>query len=290
MSALLLKDLLSLKEDELDAQAKSFHGLKGTAKKASTDWKSAFPNLGKVYTALEIRLNDGKRTFDDKGNAMQPRYSETMSLTDMIEKATGEKPDNHGLQCKNCFATFVGTKGNGMVTEEVYDRLPSNVVELAGRIAKAAGFALNHEAIKSAATELNAYGKKTVENLKAILEKVAPKDKWETSDAKAHMEKLETEGNLEIFLATCVKENLSLICELVALQTEFIQESVTAKSVFQNLAKASRMLVDAKSDGKNRFSSDEITAWVKEIFPPETDAPENPAESELESALESAHS
>lgn len=260
-----IAEILLLQIAEQDSLGTGLTKKKIKATEAAKDWKDSTPELGKVYCAWEIRLLRGQRTIGDDGKPCSPVFSADMGLDSMVEQITKFKIIPRAYQAKNAFSFFVGIDGSGPVSEDRYDSLPSNVVEISGRIAKLLGFQLQHEVRAVVAGKLNAYGKNTMNELKEIVAELAPPEPLEASDADEKVQQFDIAGNLGVMIAAFVRRAPGIVAECLAHQIQHL-DTVQAKRVLLALGKANqqfRLSLDEK--GERKFPDAMLQEWRKEI-------------------------
>ena len=258
-------EILQLKLDEQDAEIRRKTKLKEAAKVATDKYKDSTPELGKLYAALDVRRTRGQRTLDDHGKPCTPTFSQSLTLSDLIEQITKAKAIGRAYQCMNAFSYWVGTDGSGPVSEDKYDGLPSNVLETAGAIARCLGMDLARAERDEVASLLNSYDKNTTANLKAIKSRLDPADPMDTEKADEHVKKLAENGNLFVVIGAIARHSPGAMAEVLA---HFVPDlnSVEGKRVFFGLTRANYHFETSVNAKNERIFSDEtIQEWSEEI-------------------------
>lgn len=188
-SDLSLKMLVDLDAGTLDELARTYQKKGQAVKDGRDDLKDASKAVAKVYCALEIRLERGKK---------QNLFPANTSLAEFIKSITGEKPPTHALTLKNAVGAYVET---GLIAESDYDSNSNNCLELAARIVDAVKGNLGNEAVLNAAKELKQRCSKEAKNLRAILDSVKPSPKMDAKEALERFEEICADGHLVAVLA-----------------------------------------------------------------------------------------
>lgn len=257
-------EILQLKLDEQDAEIRRKTKLKAIAKDAADKWKDSTPELGKFYCALEYRLTNGQRTQDPHGKPCTPTFASSMTLGDLIEQITKAKPVGRAFQTKNAFSYWVGADGSGPVSEDKYDGLPSNVLEMAGAIAKLLGMDLTKPERDDIAKLLNGYDKNTMANLKAIKAKLDPADPMEAADADKAVEKFAADGNLLAIIGAIVRHSPGTTAEVLSTFVPNLN-SVEGKRVYLATCRMGYTFDTAKNDkGERLFGESMVEEWFTE--------------------------
>ena len=188
-STLSLKFLTELDPGSLDDLARKYQKKGAAVKETREDYKDATKAVGKVYCALEIRLEKGKKLN---------MFPANKSLAEFIKDITGEKPPTHALTLKNAVGAYVETD---LIAETDYDNNSGNCLEIAARIVDAVKGNLGHDAVLAAAKELKQRCSKEAKNLRAILDSVKPSKKMDAKEALETFEQICDEGHLVAIMA-----------------------------------------------------------------------------------------
>ncbi len=176
--------LLTMEVALVDQLARDYAKSGQKVKEARDNYKDQTKAVGKVYCALEIRLNKGKELNLLPANK---------SLAEFIKDIAGERPPTHALTLKNAFGAYVKT---GFITETDYDSNSNNCLEIAARIVDAVKGNLTHDAVGKAAAELKARTDKEAKTLRDILATVKPAKAMTAEEAVDAIHEIADAGHL----------------------------------------------------------------------------------------------
>lgn len=255
LTLLPIATLVAMSAEEQDKYLIAAHRVGQVAKETTDEFKASFPALGKLYNALQKRLNRAKEAGVVASNTALSSYIESIL-------GKGTKANSHGLSCKDCFSCLVET---GMMGEPDYDKCASGWLEKAASICNAVGGDLTHSAVKAAAEILKDRPKTGLKDLQALLDSVKDREPLKPEKVAELLTRIFADGYLDTVI-TAVGTEIAHLDDAEKGQTAYAGMMVSMSMFSRNMVVTGAKSVDGKmvQETARRFDDATLKGWMDE--------------------------